>query len=484
MRILFATSEAYPLIKTGGLADVSGALPEALRTLGHELRLVLPAYRTVLANARNLTRIASLDMRGQRVEILETLLPGSDVKTWLVHCPPLFDRPGTPYQDERGADWPDNAARFVLYNHVLAALALDAFKLGWPPDIVHCNDWQTALTPALLSLSRGRPATVFTIHNIAYQGLFSYDEFIASGLPEFFWHYQALEFHSRFSFIKGGIVYADRLNTVSPSYANEIQSERFGYGLDGLLRHRHRALSGILNGIDTEVWNPATDPRITQTYSAQSLELKRDNKRALQAQLGLRQDAELPLVGFIGRLVEQKGIDLLLAAFPQILARPAQIALLGSGIAEFEQALTRLAASHPDHMAVFIGYDETLAHRIEAGADIFLMPSRYEPCGLNQMYSLRYGTIPVVHRVGGLADTVVENADPAAPGANGFVFEQPTPTALLDAMARAFAGYEQPSHWRTLQRNAMGLDLSWHHSALAYQALYEDALLRAGVKPR
>lgn len=477
MRILFASSEAYPLVKTGGLADVSGALPGALGALGHDVRLVLPAYRAALAQVRELATRVSFELHGRRVDILETTLPGAvPIKTFLVNCPPLFDRPGTPYHDERGADWPDNAARFLLYNRVVAALALDRCALDWAPDIAHCNDWQTGLVPALLTLERPRPATVFTIHNIAYQGLFSRDEFIASGLPEFFWNYQALEFHSFFSFIKGGIVYADRLNTVSPNYAAEIQTERFGHGLDGLLRHRHRALGGILNGIDTDLWNPASDSHLAQPYDVQTLALKTRNKLALQAQLGLPQDERVPLIGSIGRLVEQKGIDLLLAAFPQLLARPAQVALLGSGQREFEQALRALAAAHPQHMSVTFGYDEALAHRIEAGADLFLMPSRFEPCGLNQLYSLRYGTVPVVHRVGGLADTVIEHGD----NANGFVFETPTPTALLDAMARAFDACADTARWRTLQRNGMGRDHSWRASALAYQTLYEDALLRAG----
>jgi len=478
MRILFASSEVYPLIKTGGLADVSNALPQALQALGHDLRLVLPAYRAALASLESVNTRVKFTLLGRHVEILEARLPGSDVVAWLVNCAELFDRPGTPYQDERGGDWPDNAARFLLFCRVLAALALNRCGLDWAPDIAHCNDWQCGLTPALLSLEARRPATVFTIHNLAYQGLFSHAEFTASGLPSAFWSDQALEFHHQFSFIKGGLVYADRVNTVSPTYAAEIQTGPMGYGLDGLLRHRGHALRGILNGIDTEIWNPRTDPHLAHHYDGHSLEGKARNKHALRGQLGLGHDASAPLFAFIGRLVEQKGIDLLLAAFPEILAGGAQVALLGSGHAHFEQALRRLAQAHPGRMAVRLGYDEALAHRIEAGADIFLMPSRFEPCGLNQMYSLRYGTLPVVHRVGGLADTV-SDCNPeslAARRANGFVFDLPQAAPFLDAVRRAGATFAQPKQWQALQGNAMRQDFSWRGSARAYQDMYRDAL--------
>jgi starch synthase len=484
MRILFAASEAYPLIKTGGLADVCGSLPRALTALGHDVRLLLPAYREAVAAARaartGLKKIAAFDVRGDSVAILETRLPGSRVKTWLVDCPRFFDRPGNPYHDSEQRGWPDNDVRFLLFCRSAAQLALDRCGLGWAPDIVHCNDWHTGLVPALLSAEPRRPATLFTIHNLAYQGLFDYASFQASGLADSFWSHHALEFHGRFSYIKGGLVYADRINTVSPHYAGEIQTEAYGHGLDGLLRHRREALTGILNGIDTETWNPGRDPHLARRYNSRTLDLKAENKSTLQQALGLRRSGSLPLLGFIGRLVEQKGIDLMLASLPHIVRRPAQIAVLGSGAPLYETALRQFAAAHPAAVSVTLGYDEPLAHRIEAGADLLLMPSRFEPCGLNQMYSLRYGTVPVVHRVGGLADTVLDPQHAPAGTANGFSFTEPTPAALLRAVDRALAARREPQRWRQLQLRGMRRDFSWRASAAAYQNLYEDALRAAG----
>lgn len=480
MRILFATSEAYPLIKTGGLADVSGSLPRALLALEHDVRVLLPAYRDALSKARSVgvKKISAFNLDGYSVNILESRLPGTRVKTWLLDCPPLFDRAGNPYLDENGQPFIDNDRRFLMLSRAAARLACNRGGCDWQADVLHCNDWQTALAPALLSAEAQRPATVFTIHNLAYQGLFSHDAFLAANLPAHFWNYDALEFHGQFSFIKGGLVFADRVNTVSPTYAQEIQTAQFGYGLDGLLRYRGAHLSGILNGIDDEEWNPGTDKHLTQRYNRRTLALKMQNKLAMQRQLNLPCDERIPMIGFIGRLVEQKGIDWLLSCIDTLLAHNAQLVLLGSGEKHYETALQRIATQHPNNIAVTLGYNETLAHRIEAAADIFLMPSRFEPCGLNQMYSLRYGTVPLVHRVGGLADTVVDTNENtlADTTANGFVFLSADADAMRDALMRALNMFSNKKTWQQIQLNGMTRDFSWQHSAHAYEQLYREAL--------
>jgi len=485
MRVLFVTSEVYPLMKTGGLADVSASLPRALQSLGHQVTLLMPAYRDALAAAGPLgvKLAATREVRGQGVRLLETRLPGSRNKVLLLDAPSLFDRPGNPYQDAQGMPWPDNAERFMLLCRVGALLAHDAFGLGWRPDVVHCNDWQSAMVPLLLHRERPRPALVFTIHNLAYQGVFGADDFERLDIPAQYWHPEALEFHGGFSFIKAGIVFSDRVSTVSPGYAREIQTAEFGHGLDGLLRHRAAVLSGILNGIDTRAWNPSRDPALALSYSAATLQQKRHNKTALQAEMGLDADAGVPLLAFIGRLAQQKGIDLLLDALPFLVQRPAQAVVLGSGDAGYEAALRELARLHPGRIALRIGYDEALAHRIEAGADIFLMPSRFEPCGLNQMYSLRYGTIPVVRAVGGLADTVVDASDEtlADGSANGFTFAAAEGAALAEAALRAMAAMDDPELWARLQLAGMGQDFSWRHSAREYERLYAEAIGSAGA---
>jgi starch synthase len=480
MRILFVTAEAHPLMKTGGLADVSASLPRALQSLGHNVVLLMPAYRDALraAGPLGVKLCATADVDGYAVRLLATRLPNSRNKVWLLDCPQLFDRPGNPYHDAEGNPWPDNAERFMLLCRVGALLARDGLGMRWRPDVVHCNDWQTAMLPLLLHTLKPRPATVFTIHNLAYQGVFDHETFQRLGIAPHYWHPDALEFHGSFSFIKAGIVFADRVTTVSPNYAREIQTERFGHGLDGLLRHRSAVLCGILNGIDTRIWNPGRDSALAANYSATTLARKRLNKIALQAEAGLAAEPQLPLLAFIGRLAEQKGIDMLLDALPYIVQQPAQVVLLGSGEARYQAALEELARHHPGRIALRIGYDEDYAHRIEAGADIFLMPSRFEPCGLNQMYSLHYGTVPVVSGVGGLADTVTD-ASPAtlADGtANGFVFHGEEAAALADAVLRALALWSQRTPWTRLQLSGMRRDFSWRFSAREYQQLYVDAM--------
>ena len=480
-KILFASSEVHPLVKTGGLADVSASLPLALHEQGQDVRIVMPAYRACLAALEGTAVVASIKLEGflLPVEVLESRLPNSDVVLWLVNSPYHFDREGGPYGQPEGGDWPDNAARFALFSRAIAVLAMNEAGLSWQPDVLHCNDWQTGLAPALISDREQRPAILFTIHNLAYQGLFSRDEFDALDLPELFWHMEGLEFYEQLSFMKGGLVFADKISTVSPSYAEEICTEEYGYGLEGLLSYRadEGRLSGILNGIDHDEWNPKRDPYITSPYSAKKLDKKADNKAALQRHFSLPQEPDVLLLGFISRLVSQKGIDLTISAVRQLLDAGAavQLVCLGSGDPDYERDLQVLRARFPGKVGVTIGYDEALSHQIEAGVDAFVMPSRFEPCGLNQLYSLRYGTLPIVRTTGGLADSV-EDADELG-GGTGFQFELATPEALLVALNRALALYQQPVLWQQMQVTAMKRDFSWQNSAAAYLALYDDLSL-------
>ena len=474
--ILFATSEVFPIIKTGGLADVAASLPRALIKLKHNVRIVLPGYASVMkAVAGDVKKVTVFDVDGESVTLWRTLLPGTRVLVWLVDAPAFSERDGNPYCGPDGFDWPDNAQRFLLFAKVARLIALNQAGLDWPVDVVHCNDWQTGMIPALLAQDNPRPATVFTIHNLAYRGLFSWDTFTSLGLPHELWHMDRLEFYGQFSFMKGGLVYADRVTTVSPTYAEEIQTPDAGNGLDGLLRHRQAVLSGILNGIDADEWNPGTDKHIAQTYNRRTLTNKEKNKVALQERSGL-EVSEKPLLGFIGRLVDQKGVDLILSNLPQLLSEGCQCVILGSGMKDYEERLAQLAQEFPEQLSVTIGYSEILAHQIEAGADIFLMPSAYEPCGLNQLYSLRYGTLPVVHAVGGLRDSVIDFAEPTQTDATGFMFYQYTAHGLYNAIQRALAAFQDKKIWRMLQNNGMSKDLSWRRSAEEYGRLYGELL--------
>ncbi len=485
-RILFATSEAHPLMKTGGLADVAGSLPRALKSLREDVRLLMPAYPDAIARAQHVKTATRFDIAGYAITLLETRLPGTQVKTWLVDCPALFDRPGNPYLNADGEPWIDNAERFHVLCRVAVEVACDRAGLDWRADLVHCNDWQTGLVPAFLQGEADRPATVFTIHNLAYQGLFPYEKFVSLHLPPAMWTHHQLEFHGQLSFIKGGLVFADRLNTVSPTYAKEIQSPEFGNGLDGLLRHRSTALNGILNGINGDEWNPNRDEHTAAPFNANTLTGKTTNKLALQSAFGLVQNSKPALIGNVGRMVEQKGVDLVVQALPQLLAHPVQVVILGSGATIYEDALTELARQYPKQLAVKIGYDEKLAHLLEAGSDMFLMPSRFEPCGLNQLYSLRYGTLPIVRRVGGLADTVID-ASPSnlvSGEATGFVFDKATKDALLTCTERAIKCFGDQKLWRRMQRTAMRQDHSWRHSAHEYVSLYTLAMQAAKSKQK
>lgn len=477
MKLLFVASEAYPLIKTGGLADVAGSLPDVLQQQGVDVRLLLPAYGEILATLEPApAEVARLELAGEAVRILETALPGTAVVTWLVDHPLFSERLGNPYHDEHGHPWDDNAERFLLLSRAAAQISIREAGLGWWPDVLHANDWHTGPAVALTHLSEVRPLTVFTIHNLAHMGLFDRPTFERLQLPWHLWYEGDMEFYGQCSFMKGGLVHADYITTVSPRYALEICESPGGMGLEGLLSERRAHLVGILNGIDSAIWNPAADPLLAHRYDAQALDGKALNKAVLQGDLGLQVRDDCPLLGFVGRLVEQKGLELLLPVLGQLLDSPAQLVVLGTGDPAYEHELQDLAAARPDSVAVVLAYNEALAHRIEAAADIFLMPSLFEPCGLNQLYSLRYGTLPVVREVGGLADTVVDADEQAlADGtATGFVFREPGPDAFLATTQRAIALWRDRERWQKMQRHAMAQDFSWRQSAVHYLELYRS----------
>lgn len=478
LSILFATSEMAPWVKTGGLGDVAAALPAALHKAGHDIRVLLPAYPALKKAFPGATLAAELPAFAPGLPTSRLLAAqAGKLELLLLDCPALYDRPGNPYLDATGHDWPDNARRFGLLSRVAARLGQPDSPLGWQPDIVHANDWQTALAPAYLHY-QGGAASVVTVHNIAFQGCFGRDMLAALGLPEHAWRFDGVEYHDQLSFLKAGLQLASQISTVSPTYAREIQDEHFGYGLAPLLRHRSSELRGILNGVDTELWNPATDPALATGYAANRLAAKRANKSALQTEMGLEVTADRPLFGVISRLTDQKGLDLLLTIAEGLPELPAQLVVLGSGDKTMEAGFVALAKRFPGQIAVRIGFDEGLAHRIEAGADCFVMPSRFEPCGLNQMYSLRYGTPPIVRATGGLADTVIDVCEDtlADKTANGFVLDGDTPHALWVAMDRAGRTWQDKKLWQRIQQNGMRRDFSWTHAAHEYVALYRDAI--------
>jgi len=474
-KILFVTSEVHPLIKTGGLADVSGSLPKALAGLGADIRIILPNYQGI-KKFDDIYYKSTIKVNDSEVNILETRLPGTNVIVWLVDYPKFYKLPGNPYTDEFGQPWANSAERFGLFCRAVVEASMNRIYLDWKPDIVHCNDWQSGLVPALLSLEQQRPSTLFTIHNLAYQGVFPKSVNYALNLPEQLVDSDGIEFHGMISFLKSGLAYSDRITTVSPTYAKEIQTTEFGCGLEGLLSYRKDVLSGILNGVDTDDWNPETDPNLSANFSHTKLNKKLLNKSALQQKLSLPVNKKIPVFGLISRLVEQKGIDLLLDCLPDVLSLPVQLVILGSGGKDFEQRLLYFARANPKKMTVKLGYDESLAHLIEAGSDIFLMPSRYEPCGLNQMYSQLYGTIPIVNKVGGLADTVTD-ALPESLGnktATGIAFDGALSGTFFEAIKRAVLLYSQPDNWKQMQINGMQKDFSWQQSAEQYLALYKQ----------
>lgn len=476
IRSLYVTSECAPLAKTGGLADVSAALPAALRELSVDVRMLMPAYRGVLGQLEGTKPIAQFPASASfpGAQLLQAYGP-QGVPLLLVECAALYERDGGPYQDPDGAEWQDNALRFGLLSRIAAELGSARSPLLWHPQVVHCNDWQAGLAPAYLRFDpQARARSLITIHNLAFQGIFEPHWVGQLGLPAESFGMDGIEYYGKASFLKAALAYADAINTVSPTYAAEIQREPLGMGLQGLLHARRGVLEGILNGVDTAAWNPADDPAIAQTFDARAPEGKRANKRALQAQLGLEEASGVPLLAIVSRLTEQKGIDVVLEAAAELLELPAQLAVLGSGQREFEDRLRQLAAGRAGRAAVRIGFDEGLAHRIEAGADIFLMPSRFEPCGMNQMYSQRYGTVPLVHATGGLLDSVVDcTAGTLAAGtATGFIFRDLSAQGLLRSVRRALEVYRMPAAWRSLQIAGMQADFSWGASARRYREIY------------
>ncbi|MBL8482870.1 MAG: glycogen synthase GlgA [Rhodocyclaceae bacterium] len=481
MKILFVTSEIAPWVKTGGLGDVAAALPGALQRAGCEVQVLVPCYPALASAFPQRHYVADVPpLGGLLPEAQISMAPAADgYELLLLECPVCYERYGNPYLGSDLRDWSDNAIRFGLLSRVAAWLATDAAMPRVAPDVLHCHDWQAAMAPAYMRYRPGkrRPASVVTIHNLAFQGLFDPHVLADIALPPQAFTFDGVEFHGRLCFLKAGLECADHITTVSPTYAHEIQSYGHGYGLDGLLRHRADDLSGILNGIDTELWNPATDKLIAAEYAADSLARKGSNKLALQRQLGLDENPHAPLLGMVARMTDQKGCDLVLAEAEALLVAGAQFAVLGAGERRYAQHWQELARKYPDQCGTAIGYDERLAHQIEAGADIFLMPSRFEPCGLNQMYSLRYGTPPVVRRTGGLADTVVDcTPETLADGtATGFVFGDATRPALRHAIERAIATWRDANAWQALQRAGMARDFSWSGPARAYLSVFERA---------
>jgi starch synthase len=493
LRIGFVAAESVPFVKVGGLGDVAGALPRELERAGARVVLVLPAYRDIDRSRFGIERVAlpgaptvPVGTRREPWWLERATLPGSQVPVLFVGGR-YFDRTGT-YTDPRsGRDFEDAAERWIFFARAaLAALESHGERL----DVLHLNDHHTALAAAYVRhpvppAFFGATATYFSIHNLGYQGVYAGDRFGLTGLPaSFMAPMGAFEFYGAMNLMKGGLVLADRLGTVSPTYAQEIQeSEDAGRGLQGVLRSRRHDLDGILNGIDTDVWDPSRDPHLATAFDRDHLEGKEACRRALRARLGLPDDPQRPLFGSIGRLVGQKGIDIMLRALPDLLSSGLQLAVLGSGQADFEQALVDLARRYPRQLSVTLEFDDVLAHGIEAGSDFFLMPSRYEPCGLNQMYSLRYGTVPIVRRTGGLADTVQEWSARDGTG-NGFLFGAYEPVALVAAVRRALAAYADPATMQRLRRNGMAADFSWRRSAAGYLDAYRAAIAARGAAAR
>lgn len=479
MKILFVTPELAPWVKTGGLGDVSAALPPALRQAGADVRVLLPWYPALQQAFPNASAVAPVPPLGGLLPgaLLRQAIAPDGTPLLLLDCPEYYARPSNPYLGPDGLDWPDNHLRFGLLSRVAAWLGSTDCPLDWQCDLLHCNDWQTGLAPAYLRYLPGaRARTLITVHNLAFQGLFGQTALAALGLPPAAWSMVGVEYHGYLSFLKAGLQHADGIATVSPGYAREVQTPEEGMGLDGLLRHRRDSLLGILNGIDTKIWDPARDPHIPHPYDALHLEGKALNKSALQRELGLAEAPDRPLLGVVSRLTHQKGLDLLVTSASKILDLPVQLVVLGNGDKTLEQEFLALAKDHSGQVAVRIGFDEGLAHRIEAGADLFLMPSRFEPCGLNQMYSQRYGTPPLVRATGGLADTVTDCNPEAANGASGFVFQEARGADFLAAVERAVAAWRNKTLWRRLQLNGMTRDWSWHAPAREYLAYYARLL--------
>jgi starch synthase len=485
LRVLHAAAEVFPLVKTGGLADVLGALPQALAKAGVDARLVLPGFPAIkkgVLKQKLVCDIGAVFGAGKASLWLGSMPstdPASSVQAYVIDAPYLFDRVGNPYQTTDGSEWPDNAQRFALLGWVAAHLAAGELDDAWCPDVLHVHDWHAAMACAYLAMHPStKTTTVFTVHNLAYQGLFDERDFHLTGLPARLLAPTGLEFHGQFSFMKAGLTYANRVTTVSPTYAREMSTPEFGCGLDGLVKARGADVSGILNGVDGTIWNPATDKEIATKYTSTKMDGKPACKAALQKSLGLNIDSKAPLFGVVSRLTSQKGLDLVLAALPTLLADGAQLAVQGSGDADLEAAFVAATAAHKGRVAVRLGYDEAFAHQMMSGCDVMLVPSRFEPCGLTQLYALRYGTVPLVRSVGGLVDTVVDATADALQKdtATGFMFGPATPAALAAAMGQTVKTFTDTKLWSQIVQRGMAQSFSWDDAAKAYVTLYEEAL--------
>ncbi len=477
-RVLFASAEAFPIAKTGGLGDVCGALPAMLARLGVDVRLMVPGYPAALdmvSDPRPLERFADPILGGGR--LVSGYMPDSGLPVLVFDAPPFFQRPGGLYQDAVGQDWSDNHRRFAAFSHAVARVGLGC--LPWRPDIIHANDWHTGLVPAILQQSSTvRPKTVFTAHNLAFQGNFPLEISGEIGLRNEMVSPDGVEFYGRVSFLKAGLRYSDRITTVSPNYAREILTPEHGCGMEGLLQARRRDLLGILNGVDYDIWCPSKDVELPFRYTPEELGGKQACKSSLQEELGLSAKAETPLVIFVNRLTHQKMADVVIESIPALIAAGAQLVLHGDGEREIEAKLGELCVHYSGRLAVRLGYGEALAHRLHAGADLALTPARFEPCGLTTMYAMRYGAIPITRKVGGLADTVenAQQADDQERGGTGFVFEEANAEELTSSVYRAIDWYRNDAASRPLQRRAMRRDFGWERSAQRYLALYRQVL--------
>jgi starch synthase len=485
MNILFATPECAPFVKTGGLGDVSGALPATLAGLGHDVRVLMPAYRGLKISGEIGDGVELSPFGPWPAAQLVPVKLENGVTMLLLTCPSLYQRPGGPYVDASGRDYHDNALRFGLLGRVAALLGTQHSPLrGWTADVVHANDWPCGLAPLYLAQQRmilpleKTAGSVMTIHNLAYQGVFGMETADPLGIPHHWRGLDGVEFWGGLSMLKAGLQFADAITTVSPTYAREIQTEAFGVGFEGILQARASRLRGILNGIDARTWNPAQDALLPHRFSRDEMKGKALCKAALQRHAGLPTAPKAMVLAVVSRLTQQKGIDLVLATLPRIIAEGAQLVVLGEGDPAIAQALRDAAAQHPTQVAVTLGFDEPLAHLMEAGADAFLMPSRFEPCGLNQMYSQAYGTPPIVAPVGGLLDSVVDATTDPAQG-TGFVMTTGDADGLRDALQRALMAWRNPQQWKRIQRNGMARNFAWEDSAMQYLQVYQRAAAQA-----
>lgn len=483
MKVLFVSSEVFPLIKTGGLADVSGSLPTALQGLGADIRILMPGYPSVLSQLNDLQVIATINHLPHihHADLLLGTIQDTQVKVIVIKSPSLYERDGGPYVDAQGMEWQDNPIRFGVLSKVAAILASDHSPIyDWRPKIVHCNDWQTGLAPAYMKLTdHSNAKSIISLHNMAFQGCFPPQWVVTLGLPSSGFSIEGFEYHGQISFLKAGIFYADAISTVSPRYAKEIQTAAFGFGLEGLLTNRGDEIKGILNGIETDEWNPETDKHLIKNYNRNDLAGKQEVKKVLQQKLGLHIDANAPLLGVVSRLTYQKGLDMLLPNLQTLINQGCQFALLGGGESGLESAFQDIAAQNPGRVSVTIGYNEPLSHQIMAGSDLFIMPSRFEPCGLNQLYGLAYGTPPVVNATGGLADSVIDcNAHHIENNtANGFVMVEASADGLLACINRALEIFlHDRKTWLQIQKTGMSQNLSWDKSAQEYFALYQTLI--------